>query len=207
MPDYVGYGATSDREHPYTIHHELAGVSVDMLRATKQLVETLAVTFSNRVFLTGWSEGGGAGLATHKYLQEKYPDEFDIVGSSLLAGPYDYLSFVQDIMVNRYKENENLSIYSWSMYALNNYDSSLNTSANSIWKYPVTNEIDALDIPSIKAAEIFQTEFKGSRRVSGPCFGSTADKGPARVLTPIQAGRSRLFSLRFRQERLRQSRD
>ncbi|MEM9258342.1 MAG: lipase family protein, partial [Bacteroidota bacterium] len=137
MPDYVGYGASSDREHPYTVHHELAEVSVDMLRATKQLLETLSVGFSNEVFLTGWSEGGGAGLATHKYLQEKYPDEFEIKGSSLLAGPYDYFTFVKDIITKRNEEDEELSIYSWALYSTNNYFSTLNRCVNNIWSYSV----------------------------------------------------------------------
>ena len=159
MPDYVGYGVTSDREHPYTVHHELAEVSVDMLRATEQLIGTLSVGFSNEVFLMGWSEGGGAGLATHKYLQEKYPNEFAIKGSSLFAGPYDYFTFVKDVVTNRNEEDEELSIYSWSLYAMNNYNSTLNRDAGSIWSYSVTNQIDALDIPSFKPAEIFQTNY------------------------------------------------
>lgn len=159
MPDYVGYGHTSDREHPYTVHHELAEVSVDMLRATKQLLETLSVNFSNKVFLTGWSEGGGAGLATHKYLQQKYPNEFDLTASSLFAGPYDYFEFVKDVLTNRNVEDDELSIYSWSIYSLNNYNNTLNRDASSIWTYSVTDQIDALDIPSLKAAEIFQTSF------------------------------------------------
>ncbi len=162
MPDYVGYGVTSDKEHPYTVHRELAEVSVDMLRATKQLLETLSIDFSNEVFLTGWSEGGGAGLATHKYLQEKYPGEFDIKGSSLFAGPYDYFSFVKDVITNRQVEDPELSIYSWSLYALNNYYSTLNRDPNSIWSYSVANQIDALDIPSLKPAEIFQTSYMNS---------------------------------------------
>lgn len=159
MPDYVGYGVTLEKEHPYTVHHELAEVSVDMLRATKQLLETLSLEYSNNVFLTGWSEGGGAGLATHKYLQEKYPNEFMIKGSSLFAGPYDYFSFVKDILEKRNLEDEELSIYSWSLYALNNYDETLNRETNSIWNYTVNNQIDALDIPSLKPAEIFQNNF------------------------------------------------
>ncbi|MEL6867234.1 MAG: lipase family protein [Bacteroidota bacterium] len=170
MPDYVGYGISSDREHPYTIHHELAEVSVDMLRASRQLIATLSLDFSNKVFLTGWSEGGGAALATHKYLQEKYTSEFDLIASSLFAGPYDYFAFVQDIMTNRQVENENLSIYSWSVYALNDYDSSLNKTPSSIWNYPVTNQNEALNVPSFQAAQIFQDDF-----MNGLVNGSATD--------------------------------
>ncbi|MEO1263677.1 MAG: lipase family protein [Bacteroidota bacterium] len=159
MPDYVGYGSTADREHPYTIHHELAEVSVDMLRATRQLLTTLSIGFSDEVFLMGWSEGGGAGLATHQYLQEKYSDEFVIKGSSLFAGPYDYFTFVKDIMTNRNQEDEELSIYSWALYATNNYNSTLNRDPSSVWSYTVSNQIDALDVPSLKPADILHADY------------------------------------------------
>ncbi|WP_299555144.1 lipase family protein, partial [Seonamhaeicola sp.] len=108
LPDYVGYGETATLEHPYTVHHELAEVSVDMIRATKSLLNELSISFTNNVFLTGWSEGGGAGLATHKYLQLNYPNEFRIKASSLLAGPYDYFTFVSDILINKETSWDNM---------------------------------------------------------------------------------------------------
>ncbi|MEM8583692.1 MAG: lipase family protein [Bacteroidota bacterium] len=159
MPDYVGYGASADREHPYTVHYELAEVSVDMLRATKQLLDILNIEVSNDVFLTGWSEGGGAGLATHKHIQEKYADEFAVKGSSLFAGPYDYMSFVNDVLMSRNLEDEELSIYSWSLYAINNYYAELGRAPNGIWTYSVSDQIDALYVPSLKPGEVFESSF------------------------------------------------
>ncbi len=159
LPDYTGYGETSHLEHPYTVHHELAEVSVDMIRATKNLLNELSIGFSNAVFLTGWSEGGGAGLATHKYLQLKYPDEFVVKGSSLLAGPYDYSAFFSDVLENNAQAWDNLSIYSWGMYALNKFVTSLNQSNQDIWSYPVTHQIDALYVPSNKPNEVFMAAF------------------------------------------------
>ena len=158
MPDYVGYGASVDREHPYTVHSELAEESIDMLLATRQLMEQLALDFSGNVFLTGWSEGGGAGLATHKLLQEQYEDQFTIVGSSMFAGPYDYFGFMQDVLVSRRDISDiNLTIYSWAVYALNK--SALQREASTIWRHAVTNQIEALDLPSYKAGEVFQDTF------------------------------------------------
>ena len=159
MPDYVGYGAASALEHPYTVHHELAEVSVDMLRATRQLMETLSVSFSNEVLLTGWSEGGGAGLATHQYLEGKYAGEFEVKGSSLFAGPYDYAGFIEDVLSNPDRSDDELSIYNWSIYSLNNHYSSLNRSPDRIWTYPVANQMDALYVASLKPSGIFKADF------------------------------------------------
>ncbi|MEM9142078.1 MAG: hypothetical protein AAGA86_03770, partial [Bacteroidota bacterium] len=157
--DYVGYGVSQQWEHPYTVHHELAEVSVDMLRATKTLLEELALPFSGNIFATGWSEGGGAGLALHKYVQTQYALEFTLKASSLFAGPYDYFTFFKDIFANSTLANENMSIYSWGAYAMNTNSEKLNQNANSIWSYSVSNQLDALDVPSNRPDAIFQTEF------------------------------------------------
>ena len=159
LPDYVGYGKSKDREHPYTYHHELAEVSVDMLRATEQLLEILKINFSSDVFLTGWSEGGGAGLAVHKYLELNYPNEFNLKGSSLFAGPYDYLGFIRHIFTNKTEETENITIYNWSSYVLNKYHSSLQRSGDQIWKYNVNNQFDALNTPSYTAEAVWKASF------------------------------------------------
>jgi len=159
LPDYVGYGETSHLEHPYTVHHELAEVSVDMIRATKNLLNELAMPVSDEVFLTGWSEGGGAGLATHKYVQLHYSGEFDIRGSSVLAGPYDYATFFSDVISNNAKTWDNLSIYSWGAYALNKFTPSLQKPKDGIWTYDVTDQADALNVPSNVPNEIFETTF------------------------------------------------
>ncbi|WP_187388365.1 alpha/beta hydrolase family protein [Seonamhaeicola marinus] len=159
LPDYVGYGETAHLEHPYTVHHELAEVSVDMIRATKNLLNALSVDFSKNVFLTGWSEGGGAGLATHKYLQLNYPKEFNIKASSLFAGPYDYFLFTSDILANNDENLDNLDIYNWSIYSVNKFTPSLSLTKETIWSYTVENQTQALNIPSYKPNNIYQPEI------------------------------------------------
>lgn len=159
MPDYLGYGLSADQEHPYTMHRPLADFSVDMLRATKQLATQIGLNLSSNVFLTGWSEGGGAGLATHKHLQEQNPGEFQVLGSSLLAGPYDYFEFMKDILSKPDKSDEELSIYNWSVYALNKDYPDLQRNPSSIWTYPVSAQEDAIYVPSNKVSEIYTPTF------------------------------------------------
>lgn len=158
LPDYVGYGATSGAEHPYTIHRELATVSIDMLRATKKLMTAISVQHNGKVMLTGWSEGGGAGLATHKYLQLEHPGEFDVKGSSLLAGPYDYKAFINDVLSNPGNEWGALQIYNWAMYAMNKYNN-LGRPADQIWTYPVSNQLEAIAVPSLKPEDVWTPSF------------------------------------------------
>ena len=52
-----------------------------------------------------------------------------------------------------------MSIYSWALYSINRLDAKLNLPTNSIWTYAVSNQWDALNIPSFQAREIFQQTF------------------------------------------------
>lgn len=149
MPDYVGYGASADRDHPYAVHDELAASSLDMLRATSQLMAELGLRHSRDVILTGWSEGGGAGLATHKLIETAHADEFRVRASSLLAGPYDFVGFSDALVAAPNEEREVVSLLSWSLYALNATDPRLGRPPSDFWSYDVQSQQDAIDVPEL----------------------------------------------------------
>src|SRR5262249_25833139 len=65
-PDGIGYGETKGCEHPYVHAQSLAQTSLDLLRAARELAAQKSVEVDPRVFITGWSEGGFAGMALHK---------------------------------------------------------------------------------------------------------------------------------------------
>ncbi|MEH6343573.1 MAG: hypothetical protein V7785_00675 [Bermanella sp.] len=88
LPDYAGYGVSDNVGHPYAYHPELAIESVDLIIATRKLMATLKQPLTENLFLTGWSEGGGAALATHKLIEEQYSDQLPLTASAPFAGPY-----------------------------------------------------------------------------------------------------------------------
>ena len=74
--------------HPYLHASSEALASLDMLRATRQLCEKLGVQH-NRLFLTGYSQGGHATMALQRLLESKHADEFTVTASAPMAGPYN----------------------------------------------------------------------------------------------------------------------
>ena len=88
-PDYIGYGESASKIHPYLHADSLASTSIDMLRASKELLNQKNVKLNNQLFLTGYSEGGYATLALQKKLQESHSNEFTITASAAAAGPFD----------------------------------------------------------------------------------------------------------------------
>lgn len=156
-PDYVGYNITSDLEHTYAYHPELAAVSVDMILAAQTLAEQLDVTLNDRLFLAGWSEGGGATLATHKLITEEHSDRLEVTASAPFAGPYHMSRFYREIMTAE-GELDSLAIYNWAVYSANTL-SGLNIPAEEIWRYPVAGALDALSVPSQRPTEVYQRGF------------------------------------------------
>jgi pimeloyl-ACP methyl ester carboxylesterase len=99
LPDYLGLG-DSPGPHPYIHAASEASASIDMLRAAREFCDARAVELNGQVFLTGYSQGGHACMATHKVIQEQYPDEFTVTASAPCSGPYDVSGVQAAVMVS-----------------------------------------------------------------------------------------------------------
>ncbi|MGB1243072.1 MAG: lipase family protein [Chitinophagales bacterium] len=88
MPDYLGMG-DSPGLHPYVHANSEATASIDMIRAVREYTTANNITLNDQLFLTGYSQGGHACMATHKMMQEQFPNEFTVTASSPGSGPYD----------------------------------------------------------------------------------------------------------------------
>ena len=89
IPDYIGFGSTSNFIHPYYIEEATASAVVDMLRAAKELSVTLNTPFNGKLFLAGYSQGGYATMAAHKLIEQNGLTDFTLVASFPAAGGYD----------------------------------------------------------------------------------------------------------------------
>lgn len=87
-PDYLGLGKGEGR-HLYVHAESEAMASIDMMRAVKEFNEQHNIKTTDKLFLTGYSQGGHAAMATHMYIQQYYSNEFQITAASPMSGPYD----------------------------------------------------------------------------------------------------------------------
>lgn len=158
MPDYVGFGLSKDYEHPYMYYPEMFKANIDGLLAVKAFFASKNISYDNRLFLGGWSQGGGACLSAHKYIQTEYSSEFTVVASSSLAGPHNFAKFVDEILNKKDKDLNIYNIFSWAMYALNKY-STLKRPTDQLYAYPVYDQTSSIFPPSKKPAEIFNDYF------------------------------------------------
>lgn len=96
IPDYIGFGASSQLPHPY-LHAESTTQSIlDMLRAVNEFSteDKIVAKPTKDLYIFGYSQGGWATMQLQKAIETKYSSEFNLIASSCAAGPYslDYMN-------------------------------------------------------------------------------------------------------------------
>lgn len=89
IPDYIGFGASVDIMHPYYDESLTASAIVDQLYAAKELAAATGLDLPEDLYLAGYSQGGYATMATHKYYEEQDIEGFSLKVSFPAAGGYD----------------------------------------------------------------------------------------------------------------------
>jgi pimeloyl-ACP methyl ester carboxylesterase len=143
IADYPGFGESSDIPHPYLIAEPTVKSLVDLLYSVKEMVgsEFPGVALKNEYYLLGYSQGGWATLALHKALEQDYNTDFNLMGSSCGAGPYDILQLLQG-MIN--KSTYPMPVYlAYIVHAYNFYNQFTNP-ASDIFNEPYASRVNLL---------------------------------------------------------------
>jgi pimeloyl-ACP methyl ester carboxylesterase len=99
QPDYIGFGDSKDHYHPFVLKKSLANATVDFIRAAKAFALENDIHLNNQLFLTGYSEGGYAALATlEKIEKEGLLAEMPVTMAAPMAGPYDVRSTAYGVL-------------------------------------------------------------------------------------------------------------
>ncbi|MDO5288402.1 MAG: prolyl oligopeptidase family serine peptidase [Pseudomonadota bacterium] len=89
-PDYVGFGESKGKEHPYLTAAPTAAVVVDMLTAAQTWRQQQGVADNGQLFLAGYSEGGYATMAAHRAIHQAGGAlKAQLRATAPGAGPYD----------------------------------------------------------------------------------------------------------------------
>jgi hypothetical protein len=100
-PNYLGYDVSSLPYHPYLNEEADAVDMVDALRAAKTHLTTAGITPSDKLFVTGYSEGGYVAMATDKIIGRDYGSEFTVTASLPMSGPYNLVGFGDAVVGTR----------------------------------------------------------------------------------------------------------
>ncbi len=95
-PNYAGYDASDLPYHPYLNAEQQSSDMIDALRAARKAFPNIGANASNKLFITGYSQGGHVAMATHKAMQA-LPSEFTVTASGPMSGPYAMTKFAQTV--------------------------------------------------------------------------------------------------------------
>lgn len=92
-PDYLGLGKSDYSYHPYLHRDSQAQSMIDAIRGARNLIKALQgegqdIPLSDKVMLMGYSQGGHTAMATQRAIEANHLDEFNLVATAPMAGPY-----------------------------------------------------------------------------------------------------------------------
>lgn len=103
-PDYIGYGITADRVHPYLCAELTATNVADMYFAALPFLKSIGCSPEyDDIFLLGYSQGGATTMSVAHYLDWNYPD-VKIRLAMCGGGPYDICTTYDTLVDNDYTE-------------------------------------------------------------------------------------------------------
>jgi pimeloyl-ACP methyl ester carboxylesterase len=173
-PDYIGYGASKDKVHPYYDVVSTGQASADMLLAAKEYFGSITRKMAHKTIVMGYSQGGQASLCFLRFVETEplYQDAFIIDKVFAGGGAYDliksYDTFVEKdyssqpvtipLLVLGINYGENLNLDLKQMFAeplYSNYNDWI------ISKKYTTDEVSAMmketKLTRIMAPEAFDT--------------------------------------------------
>lgn len=163
MPDYIGFAMTAGVEHPYLYYKELFNANIDGVTAARAFLRERGHAPDNRLFLAGWSQGGGAALSANKLIQswnggKPQNERLEVVATSCLAGPYNFFRSLTDLLQDRGESDKVVYIQSWGIYAVNRF-SGLKRPADQIWKVPVYDQMSSFFLGSSVPKDVYTQYF------------------------------------------------
>ncbi len=103
-PDYIGYGASRDKVHPYYDVGSTGQAAADMLLAAKEYFASISRKVAHKVTVMGYSQGGQASLAFLKFVETTplYQDAFVIDQVFAGGGAYDLIKSYDTFVAKDY---------------------------------------------------------------------------------------------------------
>ncbi|HMU33603.1 MAG TPA: hypothetical protein PKC89_07045 [Pyrinomonadaceae bacterium] len=100
MPDYIGLGDNLEA-HPYPANVVNALAGIDLVKAARALARRHKVTLGRRIFVTGYSEGGGVGMAQAREIEKMNDKQVQLTAAAPAAGPYDLSGSTREFMLEQ----------------------------------------------------------------------------------------------------------
>lgn len=137
QPDYIGFGDSSDHYHPFVLKKSLANATVDFIIAAKKFAVNNSIHLNKQLFLTGYSEGGYAAMATLQKIEQE--GLLHVTLAAPMAGPYALEALAMGVL-----SEATLSVPSFMANVGYAYALAYNEDISSIVNEPYATSLESL---------------------------------------------------------------
>jgi hypothetical protein len=148
QPDYIGFGESNDHYHPFVLKDSLANASVDFIKQVKIFASENNILLNNQLFLTGYSEGGYAAMATLKKI-EKEDTGLTVTMAAPMAGPYALKSMADAVL-----SKEKVGVPSFMANIAYAYAKAYNQDIETVINEPYASKLPTLFNGALERSEI-----------------------------------------------------
>ena len=137
QPDYIGFGDSSSHYHPFVLKNSLAESTVDFINAAKKFAQENSIHLNGQLFLTGYSEGGYAAMASLQKIENE--GELQVTMAAPMAGPY-----IMDGLAQQVLSQPQLSVPSFMANIGYAYAKAYDEDIASVINEPYASKLDSL---------------------------------------------------------------
>jgi len=137
QPDYIGYGDSLEHYHPFILKKSLANATVDFIDAARKFAQENSIPLNDQLYLTGYSEGGYAALATLKKIESE--SLMPVTMTVPMSGPYDLERIGMGVI-----SSDTLPVPSFMAYVAYAYALTYDEPIDSMINEPYASKLDEL---------------------------------------------------------------
>lgn len=167
IPDYIGFGESSQIFHPYYDQKHAALAVVDMIKAGKHFYKEKNVSVNDQLFLVGYSEGGYVTLAAQKEIESEPKHGLKITASAAGAGGYDLTSMLGSVVSDKPYPYPAYLAYVLLAY---NYTNDWNRPLTELFQEPYASRLPGLFNGSNSGGAINQQLTTDPKKLFAPAF-------------------------------------
>jgi len=168
QPDYIGFGDSNAHYHPFVLKDSLANATVDFIKQVKIFSKENNITLNNQLFITGYSEGGYAAMATLKKIEEEQISSLPVTMAAPMAGPYALKAMADGVL-----SQEKLSVPSFMANVGYAYAKANSEELNSVINEPYASALPTLfsgDLTRVEIDAKLTKDTTGEKGLFNPSF-------------------------------------
>ena len=143
IPDYIGFGSSTQFVHPYFVKEPTARSVIDLTFAVREYLDHYSenATYNSTYFLAGYSQGGWATLATLSEIENNPTEGLSVKAASCGAGAYQLNTMTEYVLAQQVYAGPHYIPYYLYSHIQNNF---LNADINDYLQEPYADMIPEL---------------------------------------------------------------